>query len=539
MAVRYLNPLRTMFSIITLICLGGVALGVMVLIVVLSVMEGLQKEMEERALGLAPHYVLSNSDGMHPITLSEQDTNWPELRDKIAALPGVVSVYPKLENEAFAQSDTARMTVHFTSLEPGNESQLKSLQPMLREGTFDFGLGLDQECVISAHTAQSLRLNVGDKLHLTPIGSVDEIAAIYTMIQSPLQTHEDKELMEALPRVFESATPAQNGEVVPAETLRHIMERISRLDSAKLRQGEKDALTPLYEAASLHLGGLPFTEGEKKRWQEKAQELAELDRDKEDGRAVKSIKEMVMPMDLAVVGIYQPPENMPGPNVYLPLPIAQDLVGYGVRGLNEVMGICVRIENPNRPGDIADRISALLPDISDPTDRFPMGQHWLISSWSKNYEHWYKLIANERTMMSFVLSIISLIASFCIMAVMFTMSMQRKREIAVLQALGATPLKIMGIFTWQGLIIGFCGAVSGVGLALLVLHYRLEIQAVLVSLDMDPFPMEAHGITLPAEYNPHTFMTQAFRAFVMVTIASIIPAFFISRQDPSKALRSN
>ena len=37
LALRYLNPLRTFFSIITLICLLGVSLGVMVLIVVLSV----------------------------------------------------------------------------------------------------------------------------------------------------------------------------------------------------------------------------------------------------------------------------------------------------------------------------------------------------------------------------------------------------------------------------------------------------------------------------------------------------------------------
>ena len=142
-------------------------------------------------------------------------------------------------------------------------------------------------------------------------------------------------------------------------------------------------------------------------------------------------------------------------------------------------------------------------------------------------------------MMSFVLSIISLIASFCIMAVMFTMSMQRKREIAVLQALGATPSKIMGIFAWQGVIIGIAGAVCGVLLALLVLYYRLEIQAALAEVGMDPFPMQAHGITLPAVYDPATFATQAVQAFVMVTIASIIPAFIVSRQDPAKALRSN
>ena len=142
-------------------------------------------------------------------------------------------------------------------------------------------------------------------------------------------------------------------------------------------------------------------------------------------------------------------------------------------------------------------------------------------------------------MMSFILSTISLIASFCIMAVMFTVSLQRRREIAVLQALGATPSKIMAIFTWQGLIIGVVGAVLGVALALLVLYYRLEIQSFLAGFGMDPFPMETHGIILPAKYTPSTIATQAIRAFIMVTLASSIPALYIALQNPAKALRSN
>ena len=539
LAVRYLNPLRTMFSIITLICLCGVALGVMVLIVVLSVMEGLQNEMVSRTLAFTPHYVITLNDGARRVTLSEQETDWVALRDKIAALPGVVSVYPQLENDAFAQGDSSRTTVRFTALEPENESQLLPLLPMLRAGTLDFGAGLDQECVLSAQTANTLGLGVGDKLHLTPVGSIDEIAAIYSMIQAPLQTHEDKEFMAMLPRVFEASRPAQGGEVVPAETLQGVMERISRFDYSKLRYGERENLEALYSAAGAHVGGVPFTPQEKQRWLQQTQALAELDRDREDGRAVKSISEMVMPMDLTIVGIYQPPENMPGPNIYLPLPIAQDLMGYGAHGQNEVMGLCVRIADPNQPGDIEEQLTALLPDLTASTETRPLGLHWFIAPWTKSFEQWFNLIANERIMMSFVLSIISLIASFCIMAVMFTVSMQRKREIAVLQALGATPLKIMGIFTWQGVIIGIFGAALGVLLALLVLYYRLEIQAALAGMGLDPFPMEAHGLTLPAVYNPATFVNQALRAFVMVTIASIVPAFFISRQDPSKALRSN
>ena len=539
LAVRYLNPLRSMFSIITSICLCGVALGVMVLIVVLSVMEGLQREMESRVLAFAPHYVVAQTDGLQRVSLTDELVDWSELMDKIRELPEVVSVYPQLEGDAFAQSNAGRMTVQFTAIEPHNEQQIAPLQQMLRAGTFDFGEGLDQECVISAVTANALHLRVGDSLHLTPVGSLDEVADIYAMIQNPLQTHENKAFMEAVSGVFDGAVTGENGTVVEDARLETVVNHVLQFNSAKLRQSEKDACATFYNLAQNHRNGVPFTTEQVQEWQSCAAELAGLDRDKEDGKAVKSINEMVMPMDLRVVGIYQTPENMPGPNVYVPLQIAQDVLGLSAGGTSQVQGLCVRVRDANNPGTTEADIEKMLPQLQAPESLYPTGLDWFIAPWTRSFEQWYKLIANERVMMSFVLSIISLIASFCIMAVMFTMSMQRKREIAVLQALGATPGKIMGIFAWQGVIIGTLGAILGVILALLVLYYRLEIQAALAEIGMDPFPMQAHGITLPAVYDPATFAAQALQAFIMVTIAAIIPAFIVSRQDPAKALRSN
>lgn len=539
LAVRYLNPLRSMFSIITSICLCGVALGVMVLIVVLSVMEGLQREMESRVLAFAPHYVVAQTDGLQRISLTDDLVDWSELMDKIRALPEVVSVYPQLEGDAFAQSTTGRMTVQFTAIEPHNEQQIAPLQQMLRAGTFDFGEGLDQECVISAVTANALHLRVGDSLHLTPVGSLDEVADIYAMIQNPLQTHENKEFMEAVSALFDGAAIGENGTVVDDARLETVVNHILQFPGNKLRQSEKDACATFYNLAQSHRNGTPFTNEQVQEWQSCVATLAGLDRDKEDGIAVKSINEMVMPMDLRVVGVYQTPENMPGPNVYVPLQIAQDVLGLSAGGTSQVQGICVRVRDANNPGTTEADIEKMLPQLQAPESLYPTGLDWFIAPWTRSFEQWYKLIANERVMMSFVLSIISLIASFCIMAVMFTMSMQRKREIAVLQALGATPGKIMGIFAWQGVIIGTLGAILGVVLALLVLYYRLEIQAALAEIGMDPFPMQAHGITLPAVYDPATFAAQALQAFIMVTIAAIIPAFIVSRQDPAKALRSN
>ncbi len=539
LAVRYLNPLRSMFSIITFICLGGVALGVMVLIVVLSVMEGLQREMENRMLAFAPHYVVAQTDGLQRVGITDEVVDWFSVMDDIRKVPGVVSVYPQLDGDAFAQSRTGRMTVQFSAIEPHNAEQVAPLAAMLRDGTVDFGEGLDQECVISAVTANALHLSVGDSLHLTPVGSLDEVANVYAMIQNPLQTHENKEFMNAVGGVFEDAAAGETGVVADDARLETVVNHILQFDGNKLRRSEKEFCSFFYNMAQTHRGGAAFTAEEQQRWQENAAALAALDRDKEDGKAVKSINEMVMPVDLRIVGIYQTPENMPAPNVYMPLQIAQDVLGFSAGGSSQVQGIAVRVKEPNNPGSVESDIQKLLPQLEAPESAYPNGLDWYIVPWMRSYEQYYKLIANERVMLSFVLSIISLIASFCIMAVMFTMSMQRKREIAVLQALGATPGKIMGIFAWQGVIIGVLGAIFGVILALLVLYYRLEIQAALASIGMDPFPMQAHGITLPAVYDPATFTAQAVKAFIMVTVAAIIPAFIVSRQDPAKALRSN
>ena len=539
LAVRYLNPLRSMFSIITFICLGGVALGVMVLIVVLSVMEGLQREMENRMLAFAPHYVVAQTDGLQRVGITDDVVDWFSVMDDIRKVPGVVSVYPQLDGDAFAQSRTGRMTVQFSAIEPHNAEQVAPLVAMLRDGTVDFGEGLDQECVISAVTANALHLAVGDSLHLTPVGSLDEVANVYAMIQNPLQTHENKEFMNAVAGVFNGSAAGENGTVVDDARLEVVVNHILQFDGSKLRRSEKEFCSFFYNMAQTHRNGAAFTAEEQQRWQENAAALTALDRDKEDGKAVKSINEMVMPVDLRIVGIYQTPENMPAPNVYMPLQIAQDVLGFSAGGSSQVQGIAVRVKEPNNPGSVESDIQKLLPQLEAPESAYPNGLDWYIVPWMRSYEQYYKLIANERVMLSFVLSIISLIASFCIMAVMFTMSMQRKREIAVLQALGATPGKIMGIFAWQGVIIGVLGAILGVILALLVLYYRLEIQAALASIGMDPFPMQAHGITLPAVYDPATYTAQAVKAFIMVTVAAIIPAFIVSRQDPAKALRSN
>src|SRR5271169_6072098 len=63
LALRYLRPKRTFVSIITLISIIGVALGVAVLIIVISVMSGFDHDLREKILGFNSHVQIFNSNG--------------------------------------------------------------------------------------------------------------------------------------------------------------------------------------------------------------------------------------------------------------------------------------------------------------------------------------------------------------------------------------------------------------------------------------------------------------------------------------------
>jgi len=558
LALRYLNPLRSVFSIITLICLMGVALGVMVLIVVLSVMEGLQNAMEDRVLAFTPHYIISKADMMGArTTIRDKEVDWEMVVDKIQQIPGVVAAYPLLENEAIVQNDVGQKICRYTAIQSHNESQIAPLKKMIREGSFDFGDGFNEECVISFPLARALNLQIGDQLHLTPAESIDELAEVVLLSQKPLFLQENKQFMQDIQSLIPTQSPTSTNEtaankttqaqdvqttiILDAKKIASIHETLISLDIKKLRVREIEICKEFYQILQQHGIRGSIDPLEAKKWQQLAQQLAQLDRDKETGKALRNINELIMPVDLNIIGIYQTPENMPGPDVFLPLSIAQDILGYSLGGNSQIQGISIRMKDAYDQSPIEAQLADILPKTSlTHSDDSPRQDiFWTLTPWTESLAHWYKLIANERTMMSFVLSIISLISAFCIMAVMFTMSMQRRREIAVMQALGATPWMIMRIFVWQGLIIGFAGAILGVIFALLVLHFRLEIQLSLAALGLDPFPMDAHGISLPAAYNLSTFVRQAGMAFIMVSVAAVIPAYFVSRQDPAKALRSN
>ena len=93
-ARRYLGGRRKgrrLLSLSTLIAVGGVAVGVMALLVVISVMTGLQQDLQAKILTGTPHiYVFDQGTGGLRVG------NWRQLLAQVERLPGVVSAAPLL-----------------------------------------------------------------------------------------------------------------------------------------------------------------------------------------------------------------------------------------------------------------------------------------------------------------------------------------------------------------------------------------------------------------------------------------------------------
>src|SRR5512139_4311761 len=86
LALRYLRPKRTFVSVITLISVLGVTLGVAVLIIVISVMSGFDRQLRDKILGFNAHLRIFPSSGVM--------TNYPAVMQAVAANHHVKGVAP-------------------------------------------------------------------------------------------------------------------------------------------------------------------------------------------------------------------------------------------------------------------------------------------------------------------------------------------------------------------------------------------------------------------------------------------------------------
>ncbi len=160
LALRYLRPKRTFVSVITLISVIGVMLGVAVLIIVISVMSGFDRQLREKLLGFNAH--------LRVIQPGELLANREEAMARIMANPRVKGVAPFVQGKVLLETQpSAGGSLVDAPVVRGVDSQreggVSELPRSVKEGAFDLrGNGL----VVGRELAGNLGLRVGDRVSI-------------------------------------------------------------------------------------------------------------------------------------------------------------------------------------------------------------------------------------------------------------------------------------------------------------------------------------------------------------------------------------
>ena len=172
---RYLRSTGNRFlSFISLMSMLGVAIGVAVLIVVLSVMNGFERELRSRILSMTSHATVTGfGAGL---------ADWPARREQALAHPEVRAVAPYVEGEALAigeNSDAASSAVAVRGVDPVLEAQVSAVGERMQSGTLAALEPGAYRVLLGSEVAARLGVGVGDTLVLaiaqgtvTPAGVV-------------------------------------------------------------------------------------------------------------------------------------------------------------------------------------------------------------------------------------------------------------------------------------------------------------------------------------------------------------------------------
>jgi ABC-type transport system, involved in lipoprotein release, permease component len=169
LALRYLRPKRTFVSVITLISVLGVALGVAVLIIVISVMTGFGQELRDIILRLNPHIRVFRQDS----TLTDYRSLMQTIQNN-AHVKGVAPMVlgPVLMEHPLPSGQTARWAPNIRGFDMDSEGQFSALSSNVIEGEFDLN---GRSILVGTALAAKLNLRIGDRVDIYSPKHIEEM----------------------------------------------------------------------------------------------------------------------------------------------------------------------------------------------------------------------------------------------------------------------------------------------------------------------------------------------------------------------------
>lgn len=205
-----------------------------------------------------------------------------------------------------------------------------------------------------------------------------------------------------------------------------------------------------------------------------------------------------------------------GSFAYINIVDAQKMLRMG----DTVTGIEVRVKDIYQAKNISERIVKQL--------GFPF---WA-KDWMQMNKNLFSALKLEKTVMFVILALIVLVAAFNIASTLIMMVMGKKKDIAILKAMGATDRSIRKIFVFQGMVIGMIGTILGVCLGFILCTLLKRYNIIELTGDIYYFTT-----TLPVKLEILDVFLIVAATMVVCFFATLYPAHQASKFHPVEAIR--
>ena len=530
--VRYLrSKKRATVSMITLISIIGVALGVAALLAVLSITTGFEKAFRDKVLGVNAHVLV--------LKYGREFRDYRDVLATVGEMPEVAGIAPFSINEMMLTKGERRGVVLVKGVTPEGLRTVLDLPQQMVAGDLE---GLRRPGSVPTATAdpkpdedwQWLRdirdgkPEKGDSPLFERVkdgGGTDVDSG--QKADSPLGDgeptrrktfwEEETERREAQREAERRARRPRVGKVAKPGDIEAMLDGLDDLAlpddpgwEAGLSQGEAqepvDALPGIIVGKTL-AEDLGLEVGDRVRLISPLAALG-LTLSEPGGASTRS-------REFRVIGVFQAGfQEYDSGLVYTDLFEAQHLFDEG----DNVTGVELRVHDLDTSFELARRIEQ------------DLGGAFHSLDWSELNRNLFTALEVQKIALTLVIATIIFVAAFNVIATLIMIVLEKKREIAILKAMGATDATVLGIFMLQGVVVGVIGTFAGV----------LVGGGLVAYLDKIHFPLDPKVYLidhLPVVLNPTVFLVTIAIALLICTVSTIAPSWWAARMLPVEGLR--
>lgn len=157
-------------------------------------------------------------------------------------------------------------------------------------------------------------------------------------------------------------------------------------------------------------------------------------------------------------GIFSVQQEYDSKYILVPIAFARELL----EAENKVTSADIRVQKGLKPEQVKEELSAML------------GDRYQVKTRNEQHEAFYKVMASEKWAIFLILGFILVIASFNTISSLTLLVLEKKKDMHILQAMGALPGLIRRIFLFEGMLITGIGVTAGLLLGLLICWIQIN-----------------------------------------------------------------